>query len=360
MSKKKFLLYGHGGSYNHGAEAIVKCTIQELRGRHPGAYIMLSSNFPGQDKEFGVDADEIIGPDPAAWEAEKAAPPELKEGLAREMYAEALAAVTPDTTLLSIGGDNFCYPAWHRLAVFQKEAVRQGAKSILWSASVEPRALSPAMLEILNTYDEITVRESLSYGALKTAGLRAKLSLTKDVAFALRPEPVELPEGFTQGGFIGINFGPLVIRRESPPGAVKRGFFDFALYLLTETSYNIALIPHVVMPMDNDYGALSELYSALPDEFRRRVRLIGDKHSAARYKYIISQCAALAASRTHACIAAYSSGVPCLAVGYSVKAAGIAADLEMGEYVVKVSDAGFGDSLRTAFERMLNERGLRL
>jgi len=77
----KFLLYGHGGSYNHGAEAIVKCTIRRLREKYTDAYVILSCNFPEQDKEFGVDADEIIGPDIVAWEAEKVAPAELKESL---------------------------------------------------------------------------------------------------------------------------------------------------------------------------------------------------------------------------------------------------------------------------------------
>ena len=33
MQQKHFLLYGHGGSYNHGGEAITRCTIDLLRSR---------------------------------------------------------------------------------------------------------------------------------------------------------------------------------------------------------------------------------------------------------------------------------------------------------------------------------------
>ena len=353
---RRFLLYGHGGSYNHGAEAIVKCTIRELRRQYADAYIVLSSNFPEQDREFCVDADEIIGPDVTAWAAEKSAPPEEKESLARKMYAEALASITQDTTLLSIGGDNYCYPNWHRLAVFQKEAARLGARSILWSASVEPAAITPEMLEILNTYDEITARESLTYEALKTANIHAELKLIRDVAFALEPEIVELPPGFARGTFMGINFGPLITRRETSSGIVVQNFFNLALSFLTETNFNVALIPHVVMPMDNDYDVLYALYTALPDSLKPRVWLVNDKLSATQYKYIISQCAALVASRTHAAIAAYSTGVPCMAVGYSVKAAGIAKDLDLNDYVLDVSDINSENDLRVKFQQMLENK----
>jgi colanic acid/amylovoran biosynthesis protein len=354
----KFLLYGHGGSYNHGAEAIVKCTIRRLREKYTDAYVILSCNFPEQDREFGVDADEIIGPDIAAWEAEKVAPAEQKETLAQEMYAEALSRITPNTTLLSVGGDNFCYPTWHRLAVFQKEAVRLGAKSVLWSTSVEPSAITPAMLEILNTYDEITARESLTYESLKMNDVHTALKLTKDVAFELEPEPVTLPEGFVKGNFIGVNFSPLIVRAETSPGIIMHNFLNLSLSVLTETNFNIALIPHVVMPMDNDYDVLAALYALLPNSLKSRIWLVSNKLSAAQYKYIISQCAAFTASRTHASIAAYSTGVPCLAIGYSVKAAGIARDLAMNEYVVKVFDIRAEDDLLIRFRHMLQLIGL--
>lgn len=351
---KRFLLYGHGGSYNHGAEAIVKCTIHELRERHADAYIVLSSNFPEQDREFDVDADEIIGPDVAAWQDEQNAPADEKESLARLMYKDALATITPDMELLSIGGDNYCYPNWHRLAVFQKEAVRLGARSVLWSASVEPSAMTPGMLEILNTYDEISARESLTYEALKAANIRAELMLTRDVAFALKPENLTFPASFANRAFIGINLSPLIIRAEVLPGVVKRSFLNLALYILNETDFNLALIPHVVMPVDNDYNVLSEFYAALPISLRPRIWLVNDKLSAAQYKYIISKCTAITASRTHAAIAAYSTNVPCLAVGYSVKAEGIAKSLGLSDFVVHVSDIRTDDSLRVRFQLMLD------
>jgi polysaccharide pyruvyl transferase WcaK-like protein len=120
----KFLLYGHGGSYNHGAEAIVKTTIQMIRDKYPNAHIGLSSHFPGQDKEFGLEADAIYGSDVAVWECEKKATGFNKQReLARVMYAQALSQINRDTVCISVGGDVFCYSNWHRLAEFQERAV---------------------------------------------------------------------------------------------------------------------------------------------------------------------------------------------------------------------------------------------
>ena len=54
------LLYGHGGAYNHGAEAILVTTIDCIRNRVPKIRIGLSTHFKEQDIEFGIDTDEIL------------------------------------------------------------------------------------------------------------------------------------------------------------------------------------------------------------------------------------------------------------------------------------------------------------
>jgi polysaccharide pyruvyl transferase WcaK-like protein len=160
---KHFLLCGHGGAYNHGAEAIVKTTIALIREKYPDAHIALSSHFPEQDREFSIDADEFFASNAVAWAKEKSAPASKKAELAREMYADALGSITADTTLLSVGGDNYCYNNWHRLAVFQERAAQVGAKSILWSCSVEPSEITPEMVRVLNSHTHIISRESHTF-----------------------------------------------------------------------------------------------------------------------------------------------------------------------------------------------------
>ena len=52
-----------------------------------------------------------------------------------------------------------------------------------------------------------------------------------------------------------------------------------------------------------------------------------EDQNAEQLKWIISKCAAFIGARTHATIAAYSTGVPTLVLGYSIKSVGIARDL---------------------------------
>ena len=67
-------------------------------------------------------------------------------------------------------------------------------------------------------------------------------------------------------------------------------------------------------------------------------------------------------ARTHATIAAYSTCVPTLVVGYSIKAKGIAKDLfgDYENYVVSAQNLNESDELIMAFEWMKkNEKSIR-
>lgn len=354
----KILLYGHGGCYNHGAEAIVKMTIKHIRNKFPEAEIAISSHFPEQDRQFAIDAQLIFEPDKILWEKEKLADnAKEKQSIARLMYADALNYIDSETILYSIGGDNYCYPNWHRLAVFQERAVQVGAKSILWSASIEPSLITTEMLSVLNTYDKITARESITYEALKRRNYLGELLLVKDVAFSLESKRVVLPKDFSTRKYIALNLSPLIIRREDVAGIILKNYLILMEYILCETSYNIALVPHVVMSVDNDYTILSQLYQKVSEDNKQRVWLVDDKLSASEYKYIISESAALICSRTHASIAAYSKGVPCLVVGYSVKSTGIAKDLGLEKFVLAVNDVKHENCLKQMFVNMMEEMG---
>ena len=359
MNRKSFLLYGHGGSYNHGAEAIVRTTIQMIRRKYPNAHIMLSSHFPEQDKKFVLDAAAIFGPDEARWALEKKATNfQERQELARAMYAEALGQITGDTVCLSVGGDVFCYNNWHRLAVFQEKAVEAGAKTILWGCSVEPSAITPEMLKVLRSYTYIIARESITYDTLCQHGLLDKLTLAPDPAFVLEAKPFALPEGLLSSSIIGINVSPLVVRKESTPGILINNIKLLIKWITEQTDYKIMLIPHVVAPVDNDYALLSNLSDELSDEEKQRTYLLDSHHSAAEYKYAIAQCRFLMCARTHVSIAAYSLGIPVLVLGYSVKAKGIAQDLEMSDYVLDLEKVTDDHVIGKAFVQMQGDREL--
>lgn len=328
---KKFLLYGHGGSYNHGAEAIIKSTIELMKRNYPESYIILSTHFKEQDVEFGIDVHEYCERDMYYVELDKSSSEKGKYD--KLIYKSTIDKIDKDTVCLSVGGDNYCYDNWRKWKAIHERAIEVGAKSILWSCSIEPSMLCDEMVDTLKSHSFITTRESITYNSLIEKGLK-NVVLCSDVAFLLEKKKVELPNNFIVGNTLGINLSPLIVRREERRGIIVQNILNVIEYVINNTDMNIALIPHVVMPMDNDYEQLNELYKLI--EKKDRVCLISDKLSASEYKYIISNCRLGIFSRTHATIAGYSSCVPVLALGYSVKAEGIALDLGCEDFVVSL------------------------
>ncbi|WP_312811721.1 polysaccharide pyruvyl transferase family protein [Sedimentibacter sp.] len=352
---KKFLLYGHGGSYNHGAEAIIRSTIKLIKKNYPDGYIILSTHFKEQDVEFGIDVHEYCERDMYYVELDKTSSEKGKYD--KFIYKSAIDKIDKDTICMSVGGDNYCYDNWRRWKAIHERAVEVGAKSVLWSCSIEPSMLCDEMLDTLKFHILITARESITYNSLLKKGLK-NVVLCSDVAFLLDKKEVKLPDNFIKGNTLGINLSPLIVRREERKGIIVQNILNVIDYVINKTNMNIAFIPHVVMPMDNDYELLSELYKYI--DKKDRTCLISYKLNASEYKYIISQCRFGIFARTHATIAGYSSGVPILALGYSVKAKGIAFDLGCEDYVVPLD--GFTEE-RTLEKRLIelifNENNIR-
>ena len=110
----------------------------------------------------------------------------------------------------------------------------------------------------------------------------------------------------------------------------------------------MALIPHVVWKDNDDRLPLSELYKRFSDT--NRVLMVEDCNCQ-QLKGYISRCRLFVGARTHATIAAYSTCVPSLVLGYSIKSRGIATDLFGTDenYVIPVQRLSQEDDLTCAF-----------
>lgn len=88
--------------------------------------------------------------------------------------------------------------------------------------------------------------------------------------------------------------------------------------------------------------------------------MLDKAYSARQLKGYIRRCRAFIGARTHATIAAYSSCVPTLVLGYSVKSVNIALDLfgKTDGFVVPVSELEDADGLSRSFERLLQTEQL--
>lgn len=204
----KILLYGHGGAYNHGAEAIVKCTIKELRQQFPEIPIYLSTHFKEQDLEFGIKAD-FLERDEQYLEIDRNS--NVKGMYDLEIYKSTIKIIDKDTLCISIGGDNYCYRNWRRWKCINDYARSVGAKTVLWSCSIGKEFLNEEMVEVLSRHHLITVRERDSYVLLKSMGLN-NVKICSEIAFLLEPEQCEIPKGFDSGAII-MNLSPLVVRK---------------------------------------------------------------------------------------------------------------------------------------------------
>lgn len=346
---KKFLLYGHGGSYNHGAEAIIKSTIKLIKSNYPNSQIILSTHFKEQDLEFEIEVDEFCERDMYYVELDKSSSEKGKYD--KDIYRSTIEKIDKTTVCMSVGGDNYCYDNWRKWRVIHERAIKVGAKSILWSCSIEPPMLDKEMIDTLKTHHMITARERITYNSLIKHGLN-NVVLCSDIAVSLKPTKTILPDNFFEHNTVGINISPLVLRREAKDGIILENIMTLIEYIIENTAMNIALIPHVVMSMDNDYSLLKEIYGRFNSD---RICLISDKMDASRYKYIISKCRFGIFSRTHATIAAYSSGIPCIAIGYSVKAAGIGQDLGVSDYVIGLDAFVDEFSLCTMFINLMKD-----
>lgn len=326
---KKYILYGHGGSYNHGVEAITKSTINLLRQISPDCEILLSTHFPEQDKEFNLKADLFLERN-------------LDGRTNSEVYKSTLDEITSDSVLIHVGGDNYCYNNWERYAEIHEKGIENGATSILWGCSIDGDRLSDELLKVLASHTLILAREKVTYDTLVSKGLE-NVCKVSDIAFSLSEEKTDIPFD----NYIVVNVSPLVCRKNPE---VERAVEELIHYILENTQLKIVLLPHVMAAVDNDYEQLKEY----EDIDINRIKLVSDKLSASQYKYIIARARLCVAARTHVTIAAYSSEVPTIAIGYSTKARGIGQDLNLEEYVIGVEEDGFQRRLLDAFVALMS------
>ena len=240
------------------------------------------------------------------------------------------------------------------LYAIDKWASEYGSKLVLWGCSIENNC-SSEMLSDLSRFDLIIARESLTADYLRSK-LRTRILCMPDPAFTLPPDSDEsycLPENT-----VGINISPMVMNYELDNGIAFKNYAVLVQYILQNTSYHVALIPHVTAPLSNDMIPLKKILDKFK-EFRDRVTLVQDGNCK-KLKYAISQCRFFIGARTHATIAAYSSCVPTIVLGYSVKSRGIARDLfgEEKNYVLPVQNLKTEKDLINAFCRMERDENL--
>lgn len=324
-------LFNHGGSKNHGCEAIVRATHKIIDSQN----MNLISMKIADDKKYHLnilmpikcDADIEIKRKTVKYYISALEIKIRKSTILNTLFRRQMLikTINKNDIAISIGGDNYCYPGYECLSNLNYLIHKKKAKTVLWGCSIEPSLLKDKnLVKDMKRYDLITVRESISYQGLLDAGINNNVVLCADPAFILDKIDLLLPDNFIENNTVGINVSPLIMSREKKAGITKQNYIKLIDYILKNTNMNVALIPHVVWEDNDDRIPLKELY----EEFKttQRICMISDSNCM-ELKGFISRCRFFIGARTHATIAAYSTNVPTLVVGYSVKAKGIAKDL---------------------------------
>lgn len=355
--KDKILLYMHAGSGNHGCEAIVNSVCRML----PDKPLVLT-NSEAEDRRYSLaelcdlaEERQFTGHRLAhicyyMWRKLKKDPESFIRYRYRAVFGKSFYPLA-----VSIGGDNYCYDTMIKDLILANNAFNAaGTKTVLLGCSIEPElfernGLGERLKADMNRYHAIIARESITYEALKAVVPEDKLYLLPDPAFTLRKKELPLPKGFREGNTVGINVSPMVQDNEAKAGITMQSYQALVRHIIDTTDMQIALIPHVVWARNDDRKPVKELYAAFKDS--GRVVLIEDA-SCEELKGYIARCRMFVGARTHATIAAYSSLVPTLVVGYSVKARGIARDLfgTYENYVIPVQQLSRKEDLIDAFE----------
>lgn len=356
MDEKKVVLYAHAGSGNHGCEALAN-TICKLVKRP----VRLVTNSVAEDESYSLKGMCEIVPEQNvannklihiiyyAWRMLTGD----KESFLRYRFKNIIGKNSCKWNI-SIGGDNYCYDIMIKDLILANSMLNHnGGKTILLGCSIEPELMKREdIVNDMKQYSAVFARESITYEALKQAGI-SNLYMYPDSAFILDTKKLDLPDGFQEGNTVGINISPMVVGNEKEPGITMKNYRALVKYILENTDMSIALIPHVIWDRNNDRTTINELYEFFKEE-KRVVKI--DDHSCEELKGYIARCRFFIGARTHATIAAYSSKVPTLVIGYSVKAKGIAKDLfgTYENYVVPVQCLEEEGQLISAFQWMHN------
>ena len=335
----KYYFPVHIDGDNRGCEAIAKGTAILLNEKKDNLH-GLCRNIP-LDKKLGVDQYVTL-------DSFKKAPFLIRANntlvyrmhlplkpIVFSPYMEFVKDMPEDGVLVSTGGDMMCYGNNYVITT-NNYAHAHGRKSILWGCSMGPENLTPEKEETLHNFTLIYARESLSYDFFKSLGLK-NVCLFPDPAFVLEPENCELPECFAKGDVVGINISNYVLgdfSLETPFGKEVVNTLD---YIVKETTLQVLLVPHVLWNFPGDKQDDRHTASVIMEKYSNTKRfsvLDTDNLNYCQIRHIISNCKMFVGGRTHAVISAYSTCVPALALGYSIKSRGIAKDLGLSENLV--------------------------
>ena len=349
-----FILAGNGPYENRGCEAIVRGTTSILRKCFRNPHFICHTHFQSEsqyrkqrdaEQDNGIQhlSSQLLTRDTVlkriyrrqTWE-EAYRYFRYPNSRMSWLYKQMLPHIEDSTAVLSVGGDNYSldYGIPTLFTGLDGIILERGKPLVIWGASVGPFSAQPEYEQYMGCHlQEITgifARESATVEYLEKIGVSRNVFPVADPAFLMDPvKPAAIDEEmFIDEDSIGLNLSPLMAKYVTA-GDIEK-WEKIAASIIESIARTIELpiylIPHVTIEGSDDHAFMQRAMSHISRDCGK-ITLIPPCYNAAETKWIISQVGLFAGARTHATIAAFSSCIPTLSFGYSLKARGINRDI---------------------------------
>lgn len=347
-------LYGIGGLYNYGCEAIVRGTTFLLQQANPNVYIIYYTPRKSEDEkiiaDLGIEVKQIVSRHLSLWKR-------IYNKISKKMYSAKRFSiedfdniVASCDILVSIGGDIYTIPEYLRkqnkynyynsLIEIGKRIEAERKKMIIIGASIGPFGEYKAAVEYYKTglskVNLILAREKQCIDYLNSIGAGQNTMFMPDPAFYVRVVGSDSDVGVAamhhkeisnKEQYVGINLSPLSLIEVY--GEVTEEESMSQVYMIQSvmdaTGLEAMLIPHVLSPNenDNDYKYLKKVYERMDSEHQKNTILVKPE-SFLDVKNYVHKCRFVIAARMHCAVNSLCEGVPVLLLSYSSKSIGMA------------------------------------
>ncbi|OPX87376.1 polysaccharide pyruvyl transferase family protein [Pelotomaculum sp. PtaB.Bin117] len=192
-----------------------------------------------------------------------------------------------------------------------------------------------------NRAKAIILREKISINALRSINVKNKnVFLKADCAFALDPAPhsrikeILISEGIQltdNEPLVGISVSRLIEIRNDQYVSQMAKYIDA---IIEEMKVKVILVPHVAHYDESSQDSRDTQRRVFENlKNKSKVVVVNGNYSSRELKGIISRCDLFMGSYMHACIAALSSGVPTIVLGWAHKYKGIMSLVGLDEFV---------------------------
>lgn len=335
MKKIKVVLMGNGSPDNGGCEAITKGTKKILEGTFQE--VTIEDCYFDYTGKYGDDAANNVFPVryPKRWTLKwffvQIAQRISDKLTAKLLYSSHRKKIASADVVLSLGGDNYSldYGVPRRFLAMGRYVRRLGTPFVIWGASIGPfikgSAFERKLVEHLrNDVNLILLREDESLHYLNSIGVSDNVRMVADPAFMMEPEVCDNWYGDSAPNkYVCVNFSDLMAKYVTDGDLEKWKSIcaDIVNKLCGASPEDclIVFIPHV----KSDFEFIQSLYPLIDNKIYKRLKLVDKSLNAAQMKWIISNAECNIACRTHSTIASFSTSVPTISLGYSIKSKGL-------------------------------------